>query len=160
MDSKSIARKGVPVRLRDPVLNPDETLFSSGFFCRLFATARPPLSKRPGNGSKSATRVGRERRTDAVKRAGRPILAVLTVGATNACEARRGRGSVERRKKGGNGKKSSSFFNAGVLFSQKSIIIETSAVARRLERTRIRAFRAPSNDNKPKFANFVKRDRK
>ena len=32
MDSKSIARKGVPVRLRDPVLNPDETWFRRGFF--------------------------------------------------------------------------------------------------------------------------------
>ena len=33
MDSKSIARKGVPVRLRDPVLGPDETFgFRRGFF--------------------------------------------------------------------------------------------------------------------------------
>ena len=32
MDSKSIARKGVPVRLRDPVLTPDEILgFVGGF---------------------------------------------------------------------------------------------------------------------------------
>ena len=36
MDSKSIARKGVPVRLRDPVLNPDETFVSSGFFLLVF----------------------------------------------------------------------------------------------------------------------------
>ena len=32
MDSKSIAREGVPVRLRDPVLNPDEVLGFVGVF--------------------------------------------------------------------------------------------------------------------------------
>ena len=36
MDSKSIARKGVPVRLRDPVLNPDETLGFVGVFLSLW----------------------------------------------------------------------------------------------------------------------------
>lgn len=36
MDSKSIARKGVPVRLRDPVLDPDETLSFVGVFLSTF----------------------------------------------------------------------------------------------------------------------------
>ena len=42
MDSKSIARKGVPVRLRDPVLNPGEISVSSGFylFLRYFRVCR------------------------------------------------------------------------------------------------------------------------
>ena len=48
MDSKSIAREGVPVRLRDPVLDPDETLVSSGFFCRLLRLA--PGGARKGAG--------------------------------------------------------------------------------------------------------------
>ena len=36
MDSKSIAREGVPVRLRDPVLNPDETFGFVGVFLSAF----------------------------------------------------------------------------------------------------------------------------
>ena len=39
MDSKSIARKGVPVRLRDPVLNPDETFGFVGVFLSAVANS-------------------------------------------------------------------------------------------------------------------------
>ena len=39
MDSKSIAREGVPVRLRDPVLNPDETFGFVGVFLSAVANS-------------------------------------------------------------------------------------------------------------------------
>ena len=46
MDSKSIAREGVPVRLRDPVLNPDETFGFVGFF--YFLALLEPFSRKEG----------------------------------------------------------------------------------------------------------------
>lgn len=57
MDSKSIAREGVPVRLRDPVLDPDETLGFVGVFlstCRNARTRKGRKSRKTRAGERSA----------------------------------------------------------------------------------------------------------
>ena len=60
MDSKSIARKGVPVRLRDPVFDLDEALVSSGFFFSwLFTGARIKTSWGEARASGERKRFGR-----------------------------------------------------------------------------------------------------
>ena len=57
MDSKSIAREGVPVRLRDPVLNPDETFGFVGVFLSLFRFPR----RESGGGEVSRGALRREK---------------------------------------------------------------------------------------------------
>ena len=56
MDSKSIARKGVPVRLRDPVFDLDEALVSSGFFLFLAFLRGRGLRRRGGEARASGER--------------------------------------------------------------------------------------------------------
>ena len=60
MDSKSIARKGVPVRLRDPVLGLDKTLVLLRLFLFL-AIPRRDFRRRTGGRLKIGRRRGRRR---------------------------------------------------------------------------------------------------